>query len=49
MSRVRGIVNDKHYQLVRQQYRRRDSTKLLRTIMTIAQEIGLERALSLLE
>jgi hypothetical protein len=45
---VRGIVNE-YYQLVRQQYRRRDSVKLLRTIMTIAREIGLERALSLLE
>ena len=40
---------DRHYQLVRQQYRRRDNVKLLRTVVAIGQEIGMEAALALLE
>jgi hypothetical protein len=42
-------MDDRHYQVVRRQYRRRDSVELLRTIASIAKEIGLESALSLLE
>jgi hypothetical protein len=39
----------RHLERVRKQYRTRDSVKLLETIQSIAEEIGLDAALALLE
>ncbi len=45
-------VMDKHYQLIKQEYentRSGDSTQLLRTVLSVADDIGLEGALAYLE
>jgi hypothetical protein len=42
-------MDNRYYRLVRQQYRRRDSVKLLQTVVAIGQEIGVENALALLK
>jgi hypothetical protein len=42
-------MNDRHYRLVRRQYYRRDSVKLLQTVIDIGREIGIVNALALLE